>query len=78
MYASLDSSSDHAALARMREYLLHAELEDGGRLPPERDLALSLGLSRGALRKALADLEAEGVLWRHVGKGTFTLSLIHI
>lgn len=72
MYASLETSADHAALARMREYLLHAELQDGGRLPPERDLALSLGLSRGALRKALADLEAEGVLWRHVGKGTFT------
>jgi DNA-binding FadR family transcriptional regulator len=30
-----------------------------------------LGVSRAELRKALAVLEAEGQLWRHVGKGTF-------
>ena len=28
-------------------------------------------MSRGDLRKALAILEAQGELWRHVGKGTF-------
>jgi DNA-binding FadR family transcriptional regulator len=30
-----------------------------------------LGVSRGELRKALAVLESQGELWRHVGKGTF-------
>lgn len=34
-------------------------------------MAAALGVSRPALRKALAVLEAEGQLWRHVGKGTF-------
>lgn len=43
----------------------------GAQLPPERELILELGVSRRALRHALEMLEAEGRLWRHVGKGTF-------
>lgn len=54
---------------RLRAYLGDVPLD--GRLPPERELAATLAVSRAELRKALALLEAEGVLWRHVGKGTF-------
>jgi len=43
----------------------------GSQLPPERELTLELGISRRALRQGLELLEAEGRLWRHVGKGTF-------
>mgnify|MGYP002403685313 CR=1 FL=1 len=56
-------------LARLRAFLGNVPLD--GRLPPERELAVTLGVSRAELRKALAQLESEGVLWRHVGKGTF-------
>lgn len=72
MLGNSDHSQDHEALAKMRAFLSQAILGEDGRLPPERELAETLGLSRGSLRKALSDLQAEGVLWRHVGKGTFT------
>ena len=41
------------------------------RLPPERVLAIKLGITRTALRKALSVLEAENKIWRHVGRGTY-------
>lgn len=61
-----------ALLSRLRDFLATEQLGEGGRLPPERELAEALDVGRGALRKALATLQAEGVVWRHVGKGTFT------
>ncbi len=65
-----DSENSSRALAVLRERL--AVLHDGdGRLPPERDLAAELGISRRALRRALEVLEAEGLIWRQQGKGTF-------
>jgi DNA-binding FadR family transcriptional regulator len=63
--------SSIGVVMQLRAYLAQAELPDNGRLPPERDLAAELGVSRAELRKALAALESEGRLWRHVGKGTF-------
>lgn len=46
-------------------------LGPGGRLPPERALCTRLGAGRRAVRRALAALEAEGLVWRRQGKGTF-------
>jgi len=66
-----DIGSDGAVLTLLQGYLAQADLPVDGRIPPERELAASLGVSRAALRKALATLEADGQLWRHVGKGTF-------
>lgn len=60
-----------AVLTLLQGYLANAELAADGRLPPERTLAASLGVGRSELRKALAVLERQGALWRHVGKGTF-------
>jgi len=46
-------------------------LLDGERLPPEREMAKSLGTSIGTLRKALADLEKRGLLRRVQGSGNY-------
>ncbi|QPC43827.1 FadR family transcriptional regulator [Kaustia mangrovi] len=66
-----EGDSGQAAVTQLRAYLAQSDLPADGRLPPERELCGILGVSRGDLRKGLAVLEAEGQLWRHVGKGTF-------
>jgi len=66
-----DDPTDMTALSRLRGYLAQIEMPLDSRLPPERDLAESLGVTRAGLRKALAVLESENQIWRHVGKGTF-------
>jgi DNA-binding FadR family transcriptional regulator len=58
-------------VARLRGYILDGGFERGGRLPPERQLTEELGMTRATLRKALDALERDGLIWRHVGKGTF-------
>ena len=68
-----DDGADNASLARGR---LLTMIEKGlsgaeGRLPTERDLAEALGVGRRAVRRALEALEAEGLIWRKQGKGTF-------
>jgi GntR family transcriptional regulator len=46
-------------------------LAAGERLPPERNLAESLAVSRMTVRQALASLAARGLVERGVGRGTF-------
>jgi DNA-binding FadR family transcriptional regulator len=58
-------------LSRVREFLAAQSLRPQQRLPAERDLADQLGLTRNRLRGALRRLETEGLIWRHVGQGTF-------
>src|SRR6202011_1806426 len=48
--------------ARIREQLALGVLTPGDKLPPERDLAQQLGVSRNVLREALRSLEMAGVL----------------
>jgi GntR family transcriptional regulator len=51
---------------------IHSEtLKPAEALPPERDLAVSLEVSRMTVRKALDGLVAEGLLTRKQGAGTF-------
>src|SRR5579862_9612876 len=60
---------------RLAELILassgRAGLGPGSRLPTERQLAADLGVTRSGVRHALAALEADGLISREVGRGTF-------
>lgn len=47
------------------------ELRPGDRLPPERDFAVSLGISRVPLREAISALCVVGILEKRQGNGTY-------
>jgi DNA-binding FadR family transcriptional regulator len=59
------------SIDKLTRFLASGRHPMNDRLPPERELAPLLGLSRSALREGLEQLEAEGKIWRRVGKGTF-------
>lgn len=65
-----EASAHQMALAELRRQL-NAGTYDDKRLPPERELAATLGVSRRALRMALDALEEEKLIWRRQGHGTF-------
>jgi GntR family transcriptional repressor for pyruvate dehydrogenase complex len=64
-------AGDGTLLRRLRAALEDTSLIRDGRLLPERELAGAMGVGRSALRVALAQLEAEGLIWRQQGHGTF-------
>lgn len=68
----LDTGTAVSAVAkRLLDYLTSGSIEPGTRLPPERQLAASLGIGRSAVREALAALEILGVVDVRPGSGTY-------
>jgi len=68
---STQTDNASAARARIRELIRAGDVAADGKLPTERDLSEQFGISRRAVRRALDALEAEGLVWRKQGKGTF-------
>lgn len=56
---------------RIKELLQQGELKAGSRLPPERELADMLSISRPSLRTALKALSVMGIIRAKPGAGTF-------
>ncbi|MGW1712557.1 FadR/GntR family transcriptional regulator [Streptomyces sp. NPDC002156] len=56
---------------RLLAYFSSDAVQPGDRLPPERQLALTLGVGRSAVREALAALEILGVVNVRPGSGTY-------
>lgn len=57
----------------LRARILRGDFVPGDRLPPERELALSLGTNRNTLREALRSLEAQGLIMARQGDGIHVL-----
>ena len=55
----------------LRKLIIEGNYEDGDILPSENDLCSQYGISRMTARKALNNLEAEGLIDRKKGKGSF-------
>lgn len=58
---------------RIVAHVLDSGMEAGSRLPPERDLAEQLGVSRATVAQALVALEVLGVIGVHHGSGATLL-----
>jgi DNA-binding FadR family transcriptional regulator len=58
---------------QIRTLIRSREFPAGTRLPPERDLARQLGVSRPSVREALIALEVEGLVDVRIGSGIYVL-----
>lgn len=75
MIMSYTRAQSREGAQRIREFITTAATDGtpapSARLPTERELARRFAVPRNAVRKMLAQLEAEGSITRHVGRGTF-------
>src|SRR5215472_2228707 len=75
MFLHLDRSSHVPIYLQIKESLrcliVQETLRPGERLPSTRQLALELGVNRMTVDAAFSQLEADGLVTSHVGRGTF-------
>jgi GntR family transcriptional repressor for pyruvate dehydrogenase complex len=69
-----DALPDQIA-ARLIDLITERQLKAGDRLPPERELAATMGVSRSSLREALRALAMLGVAEMRQGDGTYLTNL---
>jgi GntR family transcriptional repressor for pyruvate dehydrogenase complex len=68
----LRSDSNGLAIYQsLRNSIVDGRLRTGTRLPTERALASRFGAARNTVRKTMNQLADEGLIIRHVGRGTF-------
>src|SRR5258708_31354146 len=70
--ARLKSDSNSQVIYQsLRNSIVEGRLRTGTRLPTERALASRFGAARNTVRKTMNQLADEGLIIRHVGRGTF-------
>ena len=60
--------------AKLKNAIVTGTFGEDGRLPTERALAEHFGTARNTIRKTMSQLAANGLIERHVGRGTFVAS----
>jgi GntR family transcriptional repressor for pyruvate dehydrogenase complex len=68
-------TASQRAMLLIREHISSGDFAPLSQLPRETDLALQLGVSRGALREAIRALQALGVIESRHGSGTYVTGL---
>ena len=66
----------HAVVRQIEELILRGILRPGERLPPERDLAERLAVSRPSLRDAISQLQEAGLLAAKPGAGVYVADVL--
>lgn len=65
-------------MQKIKNSISNGELRTGTRIAPEQELCRIYGVSRITVRKAISELEKQGILEKKQGKGTFvTVPAIH-
>jgi GntR family transcriptional regulator len=64
------------AKKEIQKLILSGELQPGEKLPSERNLQAELGISRTTLRAVLDELQREGLIYSHPGKGRYIAKTI--
>jgi len=71
--AERSGTTSEEVVQQLRCMIQRGDLRSGDKLPPERDLAKLLGVSRPTLRAGIRSLAAVGVLQSKQGAGTFVV-----
>jgi DNA-binding transcriptional regulator YhcF (GntR family) len=78
MEISIDRGSDipvyRQIIEKITSLVASGDLKPGDRLPPERELAITLGIARGTITKAYEELVRSGILEAAQGRGSFVSS----
>ncbi|MEO0865788.1 MAG: FCD domain-containing protein, partial [Pseudomonadota bacterium] len=65
-----------AVVRQIEQLILRGILRPGERLPPERDLAERMGVSRPSLREAIGHLQNSGLLTARPGAGVYVADVL--
>jgi GntR family transcriptional regulator len=69
-------SLHHQLFLVLRDRIVSGDYPGDSLIPTEEELCSYFSVSRITVRRALADLEAEGFVWRRQGRGTFVRDVL--